>query len=75
MNSNDYPELKAERRRSDTLSHIVNFLFFFILSGLAWWMNKIDIKADRVPILEERVANLQYTLARIEAGVDKLLKR
>ena len=68
-------EIKQERRRSDTLMHIVNFLFMVILSGLTWWMSKINDKAERVPVLEERIAGMQATLYKIETGVDKLLRR
>ena len=66
---------KMERRRSDTLMHIVNFLFMVILSGLTWWMSKINDKAERVPVLEERMTNLTNTIQRIEQGVNKLVDR
>jgi hypothetical protein len=68
-------EVKLERRRGDNLVHLVSALFMIILSGLTWWMSKIDSKADKVPILEERVMNLQMSINKIENGVEKLLQR
>lgn len=73
--SAEHPDLKLERRRSDTLMHVVNLLFMVILSGLTWWMNKINDKAERVPVLEERMTNLVGTVERIETGVNKLVDR
>jgi hypothetical protein len=55
--------------------HVVNFLFMVILSGLTWWMSKINDKAERVPVLEERMTNLASTVSRIETGVNKLVER
>ena len=68
-------EAKIERRRSGALSNLVGVMFAIILAGLSWWMSKIDAKADKVPVLEERLTNLQASMTKIEAGVSTLLSR
>ena len=68
-------EIKIERRKSGTLSNIIGVLFTIILGGLTWWMAKIDAKADRVPILEERLTGMAKSLDRIEIGMIDLLKK
>ena len=68
-------EIKIERRKSGTLSNIIGVLFTIILGGLTWWMSKIDTKAERVPILEERLTGMAKSLDRIEIGMLDLLKK
>lgn len=68
-------ETKNERRRSSTLSSVVGVLFAIILGGLGYWMSKIDAKADKVPVLEERLSNLQSSVSKIESGITTLLSR
>ena len=64
-----------ERRRGDFLFKAINLLFMIILGGLTWWMSNINAKADRVPVLEERLGNLQTNVTEIKEGVKELLAR
>ena len=68
-------DMKNERRRSNPLQNIIGVLFTIILGGLTWWMSKIDTKAERVPILEERLTGMAKSLDRIEIGMLDLLKK
>ena len=68
-------EIKVERRKASTLSGIIGVLFAIILGGLSWWMTKINEKADRVPVLEERLSGLQKSVDEIKTGITALLAR
>ena len=69
------PTIKLERRKTDNLIHVIGFLCLLILSGLTWWMSSINAKADRVPVLEERISSIQLSISKIDVGVEKLLER
>lgn len=68
-------EVKIERRRGDVWAKITSGLLTLMLAGLAWWMSMINAKAERVPILEERMNNLQSNVFEIKRGVEQLLER
>jgi len=68
-------EIKIERRKASTLSGVIGVLFAIILGGLSWWMTKINEKADRVPVLEERLSGLQKSVDEIKTGIVALLAR
>ena len=75
MTSPENSDLKLERRRGDTLLNLVSVLFAIILTGMTWWMNKINDKAERVPILEANMEYMQASITRIEKGVNDLVNR
>jgi len=61
-----------DRRRND---NIFKVLVTIIICGLSWWMMSVNSKAERVPVLEERLTNLQMSVNKIEVGIKELLSR
>lgn len=68
-------DIKDERRKSDALFKVVLLLLSLVQALALAWVSKIDAKAERVPVLEERISNIQVSVSKIEAGVETLLSR
>ena len=66
---------KPERRRTDYEVRVIFGLLGIIMCGLTWWMTKIDAKAERVPVLEEKVSSILVTMKEIQTDVRSLLRR
>ena len=68
-------EVKQERRKTDYEVRIIFGLLAFIMAGLTWWMTNINAKADKVPILEEKISSLMVTVKEIQVDVKSILGR
>lgn len=63
----------SERRRTDYEVRIIFGLLSVILGGLTWWMAQINTESKKIPVLEEKFANLQVTVNEIRGDVKSLL--
>lgn len=65
----------SERRRTDYEVRIIFGLLSVILGGLTWWMAQINTESKKIPVLEEKFANLQTTVNEIRVDVKSILSR